>query len=97
MSANHQQHLEEATEQQSQGQQSSGVVPYHLVPRREGYRPAAVRESRMKERYTKPVANDRLSIKIELDLEVEICVLRKVVTYRWYSDFSFGGSIYRVK
>lgn len=43
-----------------------------MVPARaEGYRPAVIRESRIKDRPFKPM-NDSLSIKIELDLEVEV-------------------------
>ena len=41
-------------------------------PRAEGYRPPVIRESRIKDRPYKPM-NDSLSIKIELDLEVEVC------------------------
>jgi len=51
---------------------------YMLPPRAEGYRPAAIRESRIKDRPYKPVGDSSLSIKIELDLEVEVsslCVL----------------------
>ncbi|CZT03998.1 uncharacterized protein RAG0_10594 [Rhynchosporium agropyri] len=47
-----------------------------LPPRGEGYRPAAIRESRIKDRPYKPVGDSSLSIKIELDLEVE-CKLGK--------------------
>ncbi|KAK0113250.1 hypothetical protein ONS95_014946 [Cadophora gregata] len=45
---------------------------YMLPPRAEGYRPAAIRESRIKDRPYKPVGDSSLSIKIELDLEVEV-------------------------
>ncbi len=43
-----------------------------IPPRAEGYRPAVVRESRIKDRPYKPVGDSSLSIKIELDLEVEV-------------------------
>lgn len=46
-----------------------------LPPRGEGYRPAAIRESRIKDRPYKPVGDSSLSIKIELDLEVEVSLL----------------------
>ena len=49
-----------------------GTGPGQVPPRAEGYRPAAIRESRIKDRPYKPM-NDSLSIKIELDLEVEVC------------------------
>ncbi|KAH7330504.1 hypothetical protein BKA65DRAFT_404187, partial [Rhexocercosporidium sp. MPI-PUGE-AT-0058] len=39
----------------------------------EGYRLAAIRESRIKDRLNKPVGASSLSIKIELDLEAETC------------------------
>ena len=57
--------------QQADGQRPNGVTDYHLIPRAEGYRPAVIRESRIKDRPYKP-ARDNLSIKIELDLEVEV-------------------------
>jgi hypothetical protein len=52
--------------------QKYGYGPGQVPPRAEGYRPAVVRESRIKDRPYKPM-NDSLSIKIELDLEVEVC------------------------
>ena len=68
-----QQQTQEGTSQQAEVQKGSeGVNSYHLIPRAEGYRPAVVRESRIKDRPYKPM-NDSLSIKIELDLEVEVC------------------------
>jgi len=48
-----------------------------VPPRAEGYRPAAIRESRIKDRPYKPM-NDSLSIKIELDLEVEVDLYARV-------------------
>lgn len=70
MAANEQQQVQEATTQQSQGQQA-----YHMIPRAEGYRPAVIRESRIKDRpQSKSVKDDSLSIKIQLDLEVEVCI-----------------------
>jgi len=51
------------------------VLAYGVPPRAEGYRPAVIRESRIKDRpQTKSLKDDSLSIKIELDLEVEVCV-----------------------
>lgn len=44
-----------------------------LPPRAEGYRSAAIRESRIKDRPYKPADSDTMKIKIELDLEVEVC------------------------
>jgi len=51
---------------------------YMLPPRAEGYRPAAIRESRIKDRPYKPVGDSSLSIKIELDLEVEVDLYARV-------------------
>jgi hypothetical protein len=48
-----------------------------IPPRAEGYPPAVIRESRIKERPYKPM-NDSLSIKIELDLEVEVDLYARV-------------------
>ena len=59
--------------QQQNMQQQYGYGPGQVPPRAEGYRPAAIRESRIKDRPYKPM-NDSLSIKIELDLEVEVCL-----------------------
>jgi hypothetical protein len=68
-----QQQTQEGTSQQAGVQQGNDAVnSYHMTPRAEGYRPAVIRESRVKDRPYKPV-NDSLSIKIELDLEVEVC------------------------
>lgn len=61
---------EEAQKQGGQrvyGPTASAPVP----PRAEGYRRAPIRESRIKDRPYSPM-NDSLSIKIELDLEVEV-------------------------
>jgi len=59
---------------QQQMQQANNYIP----PRAEGYRPAVIRESRIKDRPYRKM-NDSLKIKIELDLEVEVslagCVL----------------------
>ena len=71
--------------QQSQAatteQQSNALAnPYEgrvIPPRAEGYRSAVIRESRIKERPYKPM-NDSLSIKIELDLEVEVDLYARV-------------------
>ncbi|KAN0101447.1 hypothetical protein V8E51_011957 [Hyaloscypha variabilis] len=54
-----------------------GTGPGQVPPRAEGYRPAAIRESRIKDRPYKPM-NDSLSIKIELDLEVEVDLYARV-------------------
>jgi hypothetical protein len=59
-------------EQNQQVAQQYGYGPGQVAPRAEGYRPAVIRESRIKDRPYKPM-NDSLSIKIELDLEVEVC------------------------
>ncbi|RDW77155.1 hypothetical protein BP6252_05208 [Coleophoma cylindrospora] len=48
-----------------------------LPPRAEGYREAAIRESRIKDRPYSPM-NDNLAIKIELDLEVEVDLYARV-------------------
>ncbi|KUJ07180.1 uncharacterized protein LY89DRAFT_691972 [Mollisia scopiformis] len=48
-----------------------------LPPRQEGYRAAAIRESRIKDRPYKPT-NSSLRIKIELDLEVEVDLYARV-------------------
>ena len=72
MAEGQQQQVQDATTQQTEGQQSNGIYDsYHMIPRAEGYRPAVIRESRIKDRPYKPM-NDSLSIKIELDLEVEV-------------------------
>jgi hypothetical protein len=60
------------TQEQQVAQGHYGTGPGQVPPRAEGYRPAAIRESRIKDRPYKPM-NDSLSIKIELDLEVEVC------------------------
>jgi hypothetical protein len=52
-----------------QQQQQMNYIP----PRAEGYRTAAIRESRIKDRPYSPVEAS-LKIKIELDLEVEVCL-----------------------
>ncbi|KAF8858993.1 hypothetical protein BDZ45DRAFT_650611 [Acephala macrosclerotiorum] len=50
-----------------------------LPPRAEGYRPAAIRESRIKDRPYKPAGeSNAMSIKIELDLEVEVDLYARV-------------------
>lgn len=65
-----QQQMQQAAPQQMQPQYAPGTM---LPPRAEGYRPAAIRESRIKDRPAKPLGESSLSIKIELDLEVEVC------------------------
>jgi hypothetical protein len=65
----------EAQEDQGQQQQLAAQQQQQWVPppRAEGYRPAAIRESRIKDRPYVP--NDSaMKIKIELDLEVEVCL-----------------------
>jgi hypothetical protein len=74
---------EASSQQQVQGQQArqTAVNPYQQyqnIPRAEGYRPAAIRESRIKDRPQKNMGNDSLSIKIELDLEVEVDLYARV-------------------
>jgi hypothetical protein len=59
------------TQEQQVAQGHYGTAPGQVPPRAEGYRPAAIRESRIKDRPYKQM-NDSLSIKIELDLEVEV-------------------------
>jgi outer membrane biosynthesis protein TonB len=66
---NGQQHLIE-------GQELQQMLP----PRAEGYRPAPIRESRIKDRPYKEVESS-MKIKIELDLEVEVRVLDHVKGY----------------
>jgi hypothetical protein len=58
------------------GQELQQMVP----PRAEGYRPAPIRESRIKDRPHKEVESS-MKIKIELDLEVEVRVLHHVKGY----------------
>jgi len=65
------------TQEQQVAQGHYGYAPGQVPPRAEGYRPAAIRESRIKDRPYKPV-NDSLSIKIELDLEVEVDLYARV-------------------
>jgi len=64
-------------QQQALSQHNYGYGPGQVAPRAEGYRPAVVRESRIKDRPYKPM-NDSLSIKIELDLEVEVDLYARV-------------------
>lgn len=64
--------VQQQTTQQANVQEGYGPDPrLGLAPRAEGYRPAVIRESRIKDRPYKPM-NDSLSIKIQLDLEVEV-------------------------
>jgi hypothetical protein len=69
------------TQQQPQTQTPNALGKAYegrvIPPRAEGYRPAVIRESRIKERPYKPM-NDSLSIKIELDLEVEVDLYARV-------------------
>ncbi|KAE9369107.1 hypothetical protein N431DRAFT_469041 [Stipitochalara longipes BDJ] len=65
------------TQEQQVAQGHYGTGPGQVPPRAEGYRPAAIRESRIKDRPYKPI-NDSLSIKIELDLEVEVDLYARV-------------------
>jgi hypothetical protein len=65
------QEADEAAQKQG-GQRVYGPTNSDIVPpRAEGYRRAPIRESRIKDRPFTPM-NDNLSIKIELDLEVEV-------------------------
>jgi len=48
-----------------------------MSPRGEDYRPAAIRESRIKDRPQRDT-NDSIKIKIELDLEVEVDLYARV-------------------
>lgn len=53
---------------------AAAVRAYGAQPRAPGYRAGAIRESRIKDRpQSKSLKDDSLSIKIELDLEVEVC------------------------
>jgi len=66
-----------ATQNQQAAVQNGYMAPDNslervIPPRAEGYRPAVIRESRIKERPYKSAGKDSLSIKIELDLEVEV-------------------------
>ncbi|CAG8958054.1 hypothetical protein HYFRA_00000398 [Hymenoscyphus fraxineus] len=71
---------------QTQTQQTQSPLPQqapqqalqYIPPRAEGYRPAAIRESRIKDRPYKPEADSSLKIKIELDLEVEVDLYARV-------------------
>jgi hypothetical protein len=65
------QQLQQVNDQQIQ--QPNNYIP----PRAEGYRPAVIRESRIKDRPYKKM-NDSLKIKIELDLEVEVDLYARV-------------------
>jgi len=70
----------EATQQEANQQVNFGPSADRdtlLAPRAEGYRPAVIRESRIKDRPYKPM-KDSLSIKIELDLEVEVDLYARV-------------------
>jgi hypothetical protein len=54
-------------------------MPGWYVPRGEGYRPAAIRESRIKDRPQPSNPKDSaVRIKIELDLEVEVDLYARV-------------------
>ncbi|KAH6684007.1 hypothetical protein B0J14DRAFT_645927 [Halenospora varia] len=65
--------LSEQSQQQMTTQERIAALP----PRAEGYRTAAVRESRIKDRpYQK--MNDSLKISIQLDLEVEVDLYARV-------------------
>lgn len=65
-----------------------------MIPRAEGYRPAVIRESRIKDRpQTKSLKDDSLSIKIELDLEVEVSIILMVLGFISLSDYFPGGSL----
>ncbi len=77
--ADNQQQREQYQQVDEEAQKQGGARSYGatgsegLVPARaEGYRRAPIRESRIKDRPYIPM-NDNLSIKIELDLEVEVC------------------------
>jgi hypothetical protein len=64
-------------QQQQQQQQLQSGNPYG--PRAEGYRTHAIRESRIKDRPVKKDAKpSAMSIKIELDLEVEVDLYARV-------------------
>jgi len=65
------------SQEQQVAQGAYGTAPGQVPPRAEGYRPAVIRESRIKDRPYKPM-NDSLSIKIELDLEVEVDLYARV-------------------
>lgn len=60
--------------------QYGGAGDEVLPPRGEGYRRAPIRESRIKDRPFTPMS-DNLSIKIELDLEVEVRSRPRIVYY----------------
>ena len=65
-------------QQQQQQLQQQQAYPY-IPPRAEGYRPAAIRESRIKDRpVKKDQADSAVRIKIELDLEVEVDLYARV-------------------
>lgn len=53
---------------------------YEDLPRQEGYRRSAIRESRIKDRPTptKGASDSALRIKIELDLEIEVDLYARV-------------------
>ena len=61
-------------------QQQQKEVQYQDIPRAEGYRKAAIRESRIKDRPVKSsgAGDSALKIKIELDLEVEVDLYARV-------------------
>lgn len=57
----------------------AAVRAYAATPRAPGYRPGAIRESRIKDRpASRNLKDDSLSIKIELDLEVEVDLYARV-------------------
>ncbi|EFW20728.1 hypothetical protein D8B26_002949 [Coccidioides posadasii str. Silveira] len=62
-------------------QQPAQPYPYYhnLPPRAEGYRPPVIRESRIKDRpYSKEARDSSMSVRIELDLEVEVDLYARV-------------------
>lgn len=76
-------HAPNPPQQQLQAQQPQQQVEHYQqrppARRIDGYRPAAIRESRIKDRPEgKPAANSSLRIKIELDLEVEVELYARV-------------------
>jgi hypothetical protein len=93
-----QQNGQAQSQQNGQGRVIEGQeLQQTLPPRAEGYRPAPIRESRIKDRPYKEVESS-MKIKIELDLEVEVRELHhvkgKIVIWKnGVTDLCVGGPL----
>jgi hypothetical protein len=78
MSDTKQQFTQEAQQAGTQQGYGNAANAQRVIPQpAPGYRAPVIRQSRIKDRPEKPPAKDSLSIKIELDLEVEVSLLDK--------------------